>query len=49
MGDANEDGYGFRIDADRGKLNADLIRPQYRARKVYDFCIIAPDEKYLAT
>jgi hypothetical protein len=33
------------IDADRGKLNADLIRPQSCAEK----CIIAPGENYLAT
>jgi hypothetical protein len=39
---------GSKIDADRGKLNVDLIRPE-SGRKVYDFYIIAPDSKFLAT
>jgi hypothetical protein len=51
MSDATENeihGDGSGIDLDRDKLNANLIRHSPK-RKVYNFHIIVPDEKYLAT
>jgi hypothetical protein len=42
-------GDGSKIVADRGKLNVSRSNPTTVPREKYDFYIIAPDEKFLAT